>query len=112
MEASGWLGFERRDAPEASIDQVLRVHPREHVEQVREACERGASLDPDTVTSPGSWGAALHSVGGAVAMVDALLAGETKLGFSGLRPPGTTRRPARQLHARDRVVRPAGRPCA
>jgi acetoin utilization deacetylase AcuC-like enzyme len=88
MEASGWLGFERRDAPEASIEQILRVHPREHVEQVREACERGASLDPDTVTSPGSWGAALHSVGGAVAMVDALLAGETELGFSGLRPPG------------------------
>jgi acetoin utilization deacetylase AcuC-like enzyme len=88
MEASDWLGFEVRDAPEASIDQIARVHPRDYIEHVRLACERGVSLDPDTVTSPGSWGAALHAAGGAVAMVDALLGGEASLGFCGLRPPG------------------------
>jgi acetoin utilization deacetylase AcuC-like enzyme len=88
MEESHWLGFELRDAPEASIDQIARVHPRDYIEHVRAACERGASLDPDTVTSPGSWGAALHAAGGAVAMVDALLGGEAPLAFCGLRPPG------------------------
>jgi acetoin utilization deacetylase AcuC-like enzyme len=88
MEARGWLGFERRDAPEAEIEQILRVHPREHIEHVKAMSERGLSLDPDTVTSPGSWGAALHAVGGATAMVDALLGGEARLGFCGLRPPG------------------------
>jgi acetoin utilization deacetylase AcuC-like enzyme len=88
MEARGWLGFERRDAPEAGIDQILRVHPQSHIDHVRSMSERGLSIDPDTVTSPGSWGAALHAVGGAVAMVDALVAGEAPLAFCGLRPPG------------------------
>jgi acetoin utilization deacetylase AcuC-like enzyme len=88
MEACDWLGFERRDAPEAQIGQILRVHPQSHVDHVRTACERGVALDPDTITSPGSWSAALHSVGGAVTMVDALLGGETSLAFSGMRPPG------------------------
>jgi acetoin utilization deacetylase AcuC-like enzyme len=88
MEEQGWLGYERRDAPEASIEHIVRVHPREYVEQIRAACERGVALDPDTLTSPGSWGAALHAAGGAVAMVDALLGGEASVAFCGLRPPG------------------------
>jgi acetoin utilization deacetylase AcuC-like enzyme len=88
MEAREWLGFELRDAPEATIEQIERVHPDHYVAHVRQACERGVALDPDTITSPGSWGAALHAAGGAVAMVDALLGGEAQLGFCGLRPPG------------------------
>ena len=88
MEARGWLGFELRDAPEAAIEQIERVHPDHYVAHVRQACERGVALDPDTITSPGSWSAALHAAGGALAMVDALLGGEAKLGFCGLRPPG------------------------
>jgi acetoin utilization deacetylase AcuC-like enzyme len=88
MSEEDWLGFELCDAPQAAIDQILRVHPQEHVDHVRRSCERGMALDPDTITSPGSWSAALHAVGGPVAMVDALLGGETRLAFSGLRPPG------------------------
>jgi acetoin utilization deacetylase AcuC-like enzyme len=88
MEERDWLGYERRDAPEAAIEQILRAHPQSHVDHVRVACERGVSLDPDTITSPGSWSAALHAVGGAVAMVDALVSGEARVAFSGLRPPG------------------------
>jgi acetoin utilization deacetylase AcuC-like enzyme len=88
MEARDWLGFELRDAPEATIEEILRVHPPAHVEHVRLACERGVSMDADTPTSPGSWGAALHAAGGAVAMIDALVGGEARLAFCGLRPPG------------------------
>ena len=88
MDARDWLGFELREAPEATLEQIERVHPDHYVAHIRAACERGVSLDPDTITSPGSWGAALHSAGGAVAMVDALLGGEARLGFCGLRPPG------------------------
>jgi acetoin utilization deacetylase AcuC-like enzyme len=88
MEARDWLGFDLRDAPEATIEQIERVHPDSYVAHVRQACERGVALDPDTVTSPGSWSAALHSAGGPVAMIDALLGGEAELGFCGLRPPG------------------------
>lgn len=88
METVDWLGYERRDAPEATIEQILRAHPQSHVDHVRHACERGVALDPDTLTSPGSWPAALHAAGGAVAMVNALVGGEARLAFSGLRPPG------------------------
>jgi acetoin utilization deacetylase AcuC-like enzyme len=88
MDERDWLGFELRDAPEATVEQITRVHPGEYVEHVRKACERGVALDPDTITSPGSWGAALHAAGGQVAMVDALLGGEARLAFCGLRPPG------------------------
>jgi acetoin utilization deacetylase AcuC-like enzyme len=88
MEAREWLGFERRDAPRAELQDLLRVHPQSHIDHVRTMSERGLPLDPDTITSPGSWGAALHAAGGAVAMVDALLSGDARLGFSGMRPPG------------------------
>jgi acetoin utilization deacetylase AcuC-like enzyme len=88
MSERDWLGFELREAPEASLEQILRVHTPKHVEHVRVSCEHGIALDPDTPVSPGSWSAALHAAGGAVAMVDALVGGETRLGFCGLRPPG------------------------
>jgi acetoin utilization deacetylase AcuC-like enzyme len=88
MEARDWLGFERRDAPEGALEQILRVHPQRHVDHVRTMFKRGLPLDPDTVTSPGSWSAALHAVGGAVTMVEALVSGEARIAFSGLRPPG------------------------
>jgi acetoin utilization deacetylase AcuC-like enzyme len=88
MEARNWLGFELRDAPRADVEDLLRVHPQSHIEHVRTMCERGLPLDPDTITSPGSWSAALHAAGGAVHLVDALLGGDAKLGFSGMRPPG------------------------
>jgi acetoin utilization deacetylase AcuC-like enzyme len=89
MKERGWLGFERRDAPVVDLDVLRAVHPQSHIDHVRVMSERGGgSLDPDTVASPGSYRAALHAAGGAVAMVDALLAGEAPLAFCGLRPPG------------------------
>jgi acetoin utilization deacetylase AcuC-like enzyme len=89
LEARGWLGYERRDAPEVPIEVLSRVHPRAYVDAVRAMSEAGGgSFDPDTVASAGSYRAALHAAGGACAMVEALLAGEARVGFCGLRPPG------------------------
>ena len=52
-------------------------------------CERGGgAFDPDTIASEGTYEAALHAAGGAVALVEALVGGEASVGFSGLRPPG------------------------
>jgi acetoin utilization deacetylase AcuC-like enzyme len=82
------LGWEPRDAPRASEDQLLRVHPPEYVELVGEMSARGAAFDLDTPTSPGSLEAALRSAGGACALVESLLAGGERVGFSALRPPG------------------------
>ena len=83
-----WLGYEPREAPAAGEEALLRVHPRAHLETVRRNCETGTAFDLDTPASPGSWDAALHAAGGAIALVDALLDGDAPTGFSALRPPG------------------------
>jgi acetoin utilization deacetylase AcuC-like enzyme len=98
-ELSGrdWLGWERRKAPQAELEQLLRVHPQDHVDRVREVCSRAAAFDLDTPTSHGSWEAALHAAGAGCAMVDALLAGEAPVAFCALRPPGHHAEPARAM---------------
>jgi acetoin utilization deacetylase AcuC-like enzyme len=89
LERRGWLGWERREAPEATIEQLERIHPAEHVEAIRSISAAGGGwFDADTVASPGSWSAALHAAGGACAVVDAIMGGEAPTAFAGLRPPG------------------------
>jgi acetoin utilization deacetylase AcuC-like enzyme len=83
-----WLGWEPVEAPAADEEQLLRVHPREYVERVRAFSEEGRPFDMDTPTSPGSHEAALRAAGGACALVESLLSGGERTGFSGLRPPG------------------------
>jgi len=97
LERRDWLGFERREAPAVEVDRLLAVHPREHVEAVRETSARGGAFDLDTPTSQGSWDAALHAAGGACALVEALLAGDQSVGFSALRPPGHHAEPRRAM---------------
>jgi acetoin utilization deacetylase AcuC-like enzyme len=88
LESRDWLGWEPVEAPAATDEQLLRVHPREYVDEVRSRSERGAPFDMDTPTSPGSYEAALRAAGGACALVESLLSGGERAGFSGLRPPG------------------------
>jgi acetoin utilization deacetylase AcuC-like enzyme len=89
LERRDWLGWERREAPPAEVDWLLRVHPQEHVDRVREMSAREGAFDMDTPTSAGSWEAALHAAGGACAMVESLLGEDgERAGFSALRPPG------------------------
>jgi acetoin utilization deacetylase AcuC-like enzyme len=88
LERRGWLGYQRREAPAAPLDAVTAVHEEGYVEAVRSTSASGGSLDDETGLSPGSYRAALHAVGGACAMVDALLAGEARAAFCGTRPPG------------------------
>ena len=98
LSAQSWLGWERREAPAAEAEALRAVHPPAHVEAVRAMSARGGgAFDPDTVTSAGSYEAALHAAGGACAMVDALLAGEARAGFCALRPPGHHAEPWRAM---------------
>ena len=78
------------DAPLASDEQLLRVHPREHVEAIRAAIpESGYTrLDPDTVIGPKSLDAAYRAAGSVVAAVDLIMGGEMESAFCGVRPPG------------------------
>jgi acetoin utilization deacetylase AcuC-like enzyme len=88
LERREWFGFERREAPPVTEEQLLAVHSREHIDAVRETSARAGAFDLDTPTSEGSWEAALHAAGGACALVEALLAGGQGVGVSLLRPPG------------------------
>jgi acetoin utilization deacetylase AcuC-like enzyme len=94
----GWLGWEQRAAPAAGEAELTLVHPREHVERIRELCRAGGgAIDVDTYAGERSYEAALHAAGGACAMTRALLAGEANVGFCGLRPPGHHAEPTRSM---------------
>ena len=98
MESRGWLGYERREAPEVDLATLTAVHPEAHVRAVREMSEAGGgSFDADTRASRGSYAAALRGAGGACALVDALVSREAPVGFSGLRPPGHHAEPSRAM---------------
>ena len=89
LERRDWLGWERREAPEVAIEQLARIHSAEHIEHIRATAAAGGGwFDADTLASAGSWTAALHAAGGACAVVDAVMTGETPTAFAGLRPPG------------------------
>jgi acetoin utilization deacetylase AcuC-like enzyme len=90
-------GWERVEAPRASEQQLLAVHPARYIERVREMSERGAAFDADTPTSPGSYEAALRAAGGACALVESLLGGGERTGFSALQPPGHHAEPERAM---------------
>jgi len=93
-----WLGWERREAPRASEEELTLVHPRQHVDAIRELCEQGGgAIDVDTYAGEASWEAALRSAGAACAMTRALVAGEAKVGFSAGRPPGHHAEPSRAM---------------
>jgi acetoin utilization deacetylase AcuC-like enzyme len=93
-----WLGWERRESPAAGEEELLLVHPREHVEAIRELCRSGGgAIDADTFAGAASYEAALRSAGGACAMTRALLGGEARVGFSAGRPPGHHAEPSRAM---------------
>jgi acetoin utilization deacetylase AcuC-like enzyme len=89
LEEEGRLGWGRRPAPAASVEELELVHTPRHVAAIRELSEAGGgAIDVETYDGPASYRAAAHAAGGAAAMARALLAGEAKAGFSALRPPG------------------------
>jgi len=84
-----WLGWERREAPAASEEELGLVHSPAHVRRIRELCAGGGgAIDPDTYAVEASWEAARRAAGAACAMVRALLSGEAEVGFCGTRPAG------------------------
>jgi acetoin utilization deacetylase AcuC-like enzyme len=102
MEALGrrdWIGYERLESPEVERAVLERVHPAAYVEAIsRAAASGGGALDADTLISSGSFSAALHGCGGAVALVERLVAGGAgTVGFSAHRPPGHHALPARPM---------------
>ncbi len=89
LESCSWIGYERVQSEAVDRATLTAVHPERYVESIERLCARGGGqLDLDTVLSEGSFQAALHAAGGAVALVDLMLDGATPCGFSAHRPPG------------------------
>ncbi len=85
----------RRDAPlrEDSEQQILLGHSQWHLDRVKSFAEAVKSkehvyVDGDTVMSPGTWQAALRSLGAGLDAVDAVMTGEASNAFCQVRPPG------------------------
>jgi acetoin utilization deacetylase AcuC-like enzyme len=89
LAARGWLGFERVRSPAVDRAALSAVHPESYIDSIERLSARGGgAIDADTLTSEGSFDAAVHAAGGAVRMVELLLDGEAGAGFSAHRPPG------------------------
>ena len=82
--------FTYYDAPLATFEQLLRVHPAAHLERIKRASpEMGiVHLDPDTAMNPHTWQAALRAAGSGVMAVDLLMSGAIENAFCAVRPPG------------------------
>jgi acetoin utilization deacetylase AcuC-like enzyme len=91
--------LERREAPQASVNDIELAHTRMHVAAMRglgqelaEAIEAGgpayAQIDPDTSMNVHTWRAMLRGAGAALAATDAVMAGELENAFCAVRPPG------------------------
>ncbi|HEX5776070.1 MAG TPA: histone deacetylase family protein [Caulobacteraceae bacterium] len=84
------LDLEPREAPQAEIADLERVHPAAYVEAMLAASPASGRtrLDADTVLSPGSIMAARRAAGAVVAAVRSVAAGEETRAFCAVRPPG------------------------
>jgi acetoin utilization deacetylase AcuC-like enzyme len=80
----------RVDAPLAADDDLLRAHPKGHVDTIKAAApsEGWRSLDADTHMSIGTLEAAYRAVGGVIKAVDLVMVGEAGNAFAAVRPPG------------------------
>lgn len=99
LEGEDFLYLDRREAPRATPEQLVRVHPGDYVDRLLQAVpERGlAFIDGDTVVSPGSGEAALRAAGAVCAAVDAVMQGEMRNAFCAVRPPGHHAEPGQAM---------------
>ena len=73
----------------ANEDELALSHEQAYIANVRAVVESGGGrLDPDTVTSEGSWNAATAAAGAVLDAVDMAFDGRATRSFCAVRPPG------------------------
>jgi acetoin utilization deacetylase AcuC-like enzyme len=79
-----------REAPLASTEQILRAHPKAHLDRLLQAMPSAgyARIDGDTIVSSGSEEAMLRAAGAVCAAIDWVMAGGAPNAFCAVRPPG------------------------
>lgn len=82
--------LQRHIAPEASDQQLQRVHTAAYIQKIRELAPRAGlvRLDPDTSMGPMSLSACLHASGAVVLATDLVMQGKVENAFCCVRPPG------------------------
>src|SRR3954454_13918428 len=90
LDGPDFARLERREAPEAALDDIARAHPRAFVERLLAAVPQSGhvGIDADTIMSGGSGQAALRAAGAVTGAVDAVIAGEADHAFCAVRPRG------------------------
>lgn len=89
--SSGLLDYmESHDAPEVTVEQVLRAHAPEHWQRLHElAPEAGLiSIDQDTFMGPLTLPAAVRAAGAVVLATELVAQGHCDRAFCNVRPPG------------------------
>ena len=82
----------RDQAPRASMEQLLRAHPKSYVDHIMSCVPAPGEeyqVDDDTFMSSGSGEAALRSAGAAVAAVDEVATGKVRNACCGRRVIGS-----------------------
>jgi len=100
LETPEFSDLLREEAPEATAEQLQRVHPANYVDAilaVRPDDGETVQLDADTAMSAGSADAALRAAGAAVKAVDAVMEGWARSAFAAVRPPGHHAEAARPM---------------
>jgi acetoin utilization deacetylase AcuC-like enzyme len=93
IRESGLLGHEKAikllEPVNANAErEILRVHPKSHIEFVERISAAGSSADPDTPASTGTFEAALLAVEGILLAGEQVVSGVAKNAYALVRPPG------------------------
>jgi acetoin utilization deacetylase AcuC-like enzyme len=101
------LGLKKLDGPKllelepklADESLLSLVHTPQHIQLVKETCERGGGVldQGDTPVIKRSYEIALLSLGSAITCCDAVMKGEASRAFSAARPPGHHAEPDRPM---------------
>ena len=92
LEREEFHFLHRDQAPRATTSQLSLAHPLNYIEAVERAIPKAGealiNIDDDTVISPGTWEAAMRSVGGVCYGVDEVMKKKARNVFCATRPPG------------------------
>ncbi len=89
---SGLIDHLDRISPrEASEEELMRVHTKEHIERIKKESSSRLGGDGGDLSTPfarGGYQIAALAAGGAIEMMDAVISGKVTNGYALIRPPG------------------------
>ncbi len=90
LEQEKFQPLAREQAPLAALETAALCHPMDYIVEIQNAVPKEGlvQLDADTSMSPGSFEAALRSIGGATRAVDEVVGRKAANAFVAQRPPG------------------------